>query len=62
MIFLSSASKMVDVDRAVIARIKKEGHIFEILVDCDKALEYKKGKSIGIAEVVATDDIFKDVK
>ncbi len=53
---------MVDVDKAVIARIKKEGHTFEILVDCDKALEFKKGKSMGIDEVVATDDIFTDVK
>ena len=43
-------------------RIKKEGHTFEILVDCDKALEFKKGKSMGIDEVVATDDIFTDVK
>ena len=53
---------MVDVDSAVIARIKKEGHIFEILVDCDKALELRGGKSIGIDDVVATDDIFTDVK
>ena len=60
--FLSTASNMVDVDKAVIARIKKEGHTFEILVDCDKALEFKKGKSMGIDEVVATDDIFTDVK
>lgn len=53
---------MVDVDRAVIARLKKGGHIFEILVDCDAALDYRRGKSIGIGDVVATDDIFKDVK
>ncbi len=53
---------MVDIDRAVIARMRKEGHVFEILVDCDKALEYKRGKSVGIDDVVATDDIFTDVK
>ena len=60
--YQGSASKMVDVDRAVIARIKKEGHTFEILVDCDKALELKRGKSVGIDDVAATEDIFTDVK
>jgi ribosome maturation protein SDO1 len=53
---------MVDVDRAVIARLRKEGQVFEILVDCDAALEYKKGKAIGLDRIVATDDIFSDVK
>ena len=53
---------MVDVDKAVIARLKKEGNIFEILVDCDKALELKSGKSISIDDVAATDIIYKDVK
>jgi ribosome maturation protein SDO1 len=53
---------MVDVDRSVIARYKKEGNIFEILVDCDKALELKQGKDIIIEEVVTTSDVFKDVK
>lgn len=52
---------MVNVDEAVVARIKKEGKNFEILVDCDKALEYKKGKG-ELGEVVAVDNIFKDVK
>ncbi len=53
---------MVDVDRAVVARLKKEGNTFEILVDCDNALEFRKGKQISISDIVATDDIFKDVK
>lgn len=53
---------MVDVDRAVIARIRKEGNIFEILVDCDKALEYKAGKNISLSDVIATNQVFKDVK
>jgi len=53
---------MVDVDKAVIARLKKGEHIFEILVDCDKALELRHGKSLSVRDVVATDDIFKDVK
>ncbi len=53
---------MVNVDRAVIAKITKEGKDFEILVDCDKALELKSGKNISIDDIVAVDDIFKDVK
>ncbi|MFH1592312.1 MAG: ribosome assembly factor SBDS [Candidatus Woesearchaeota archaeon] len=53
---------MVDVDKAVIAKLKKEGKNFEILVDCDKALELRKGKSVGMDDVLATDDVFKDVK
>ena len=53
---------MISVDKAVIARLKKSGKSFEILVDCDKALEMKEGKSVGFDDVVATDMIFKDVK
>tara|TARA_Y100000310_G_scaffold335338_2_gene417118 strand:- start:34491 stop:35192 length:702 start_codon:yes stop_codon:yes gene_type:complete len=53
---------MVDVDKAIVARLKKEGRTFEILVDCDKALDFKAGKEIPIEDVVATDDIFSDVK
>lgn len=53
---------MVDVDRAVIARLRKQGQVFEILVDCDAALEFRRGKSINLGDVVATDEIFKDVK
>jgi len=52
---------MVNVDEAVIARLKKDGKVFEILVDCDKALEFKKGKEI-LDNVVAVDNVFKDVK
>jgi|TARA_Y100000310_G_scaffold345665_1_gene467965 ribosome maturation protein SDO1 len=52
---------MVDVDKAVIARYKKGDLEFEILVDCDKAMEYKQGQW-DINDVIATNDIFKDVK
>jgi len=53
---------MVDVDKAIIARIKKEGENFEILVDCDNALALKKGKSVGMKDVLASDKIFSDSK
>ncbi len=52
---------MVDIDKAVIARLKIQGNTFEILVDCDKALLFKKGKST-LEEALATNDIYKDVK
>ena len=53
---------MVNVDQAIVARLKKGEHSFEILVDCDHALELKAGKDVAFTDVVATDDIFKDVK
>ncbi|RME54650.1 ribosome assembly factor SBDS [Candidatus Woesearchaeota archaeon] len=53
---------MVDIDKAVIARLTRNGETFEILVDCDKALELKEGKIVELDDVLATTDIFKDVK
>ena len=53
---------MVDVDNAVIARLTKNGRKFEILVDCDKALEFREGKITNLNDVLATKDIFSDVK
>ena len=53
---------MVDVDRAVIAKLNIGGKEFEILVDCDKALELRGGKSVAMDDILAVDDIFKDVK
>ena len=53
---------MVDIDKAIIARFKVKGESFEILVDCDKALEYQEGKNLPFEEVLATKEIYKDVK
>lgn len=53
---------MVDIDRAVIARLNRQGRHFEILVDCDKALEYKKGKDVPLSEILATTQVYFDVK
>lgn len=52
---------MVDVDKAVIARLSKQGKNFEILVDCDKALEFREGNA-KLDEALATDDVYSDVK
>lgn len=46
----------------VIARMKIDGKNFEILVDVDKALEFRKTKQGSISEVLAIDTIFTDSK
>lgn len=53
---------MVTVDHAIVARLSKEGHTFEVLVDCDQALLYKEGKDIDLADVLAAEVIFSDAK
>ena len=53
---------MVDVNKAITARIKKQGENFEILVnDCEKALEFREGK-VPLDEILVINEIFKDVK
>lgn len=52
---------MVDVNKAVIARYKKGEYEFEILVDCDKALNFRENKG-ELDDVIATDEIFRDVR
>lgn len=52
---------MVDIEKSVIARLKKGNEEFEILVDLDKALDFKSGNA-SLDEALTTDDIFKDVK
>ena len=51
---------MVRVDQAVIARLKKDGETFEILIDCDKALDYRAGRIKDLEDVLAAKDVFKD--
>lgn len=53
---------MVSLDKAVIVRLKTHGENFEIFVDPDLALDYKEGKTVGIDELLAVGDIFKDAK
>lgn len=52
----------MNIEDAVVARIKKGSEKFEILVnDCEKALKFKEGK-IALDSLLVTKDIFKDVK
>jgi ribosome maturation protein SDO1 len=53
---------MVSVEDAVVAKISKEGTNFEILVDPDKALEFRKGKDTDMESILAVPEIFKDSK
>ena len=52
---------MTSIEDAVIAKVRIKGEIFELLVDCDKALEFKEGKC-NIGDAIVTTGIFKDVK
>ncbi len=44
------------------ARIKKAGKHFEILVDMDKALQFRKGENVLVDEFLEIDRIFSDAK
>lgn len=46
----------------VVARIKVKGKPYEILVDCDKALAFKKQKIGSMQNILAVDMIFSDQK
>jgi ribosome maturation protein SDO1 len=52
----------VDIDKAVIARLQSSGQKFEILVDPEKALEFKRGKKIKMDEILAYPAIYRDVR
>ncbi|GAI72441.1 unnamed protein product, partial [marine sediment metagenome] len=53
---------MVSVEKAVIARISKAGEVFEVLVDPDKALQFRKDVNVSIENMLAVQEIFKDSK
>ena len=42
------------------ARISRTGEKFEILVKPEPALEYKMGKTVGITQILAIDEIYSD--
>ncbi len=53
---------MVNLDKSVIAKLKREGKVYEILVNSENALEFRKGKSVSMGDVIVTDEIFYDAK
>lgn len=52
---------MISIDKAVIARLRKGGEDFEVLVDLDKALDFRRNKTT-IDEVLVAYYIYKDSK
>lgn len=53
---------MISVEKAVIARLTKSGEKFEILVDPEKAMELKAGKEVALEDVIASEEVYEDVK
>lgn len=45
-----------------VARIKREKHVFEVIIDSEKALEYRIGKNIPLEDVLKSDGIFSDAR
>ena len=52
----------VSIDKSVIARLSASGQKFEILVDPNKALEFKKGKTMNMDDIIAYPAIYHDVR
>jgi len=52
----------IGVDKAVVGRLTISGQKFEILVDPDKALEFKRGAKITVQEMLAYPVVYKDTK
>jgi ribosome maturation protein SDO1 len=52
----------ISVEAAVIARLHKGGQRFEILVDPDKALALRQGKSVDSEELLAAPEVYEDAR
>ena len=53
---------MVTVEKAIIARLEKDGKHFEVLVDPELAYELKEGKSVSLSKMLAVSSVFADSK
>ena len=51
---------MVSVEGAVIARIERSGLHFELMVDPELALDFRRGRGISLENVLAVREVFKD--
>ncbi len=51
---------MVNVDEAVAARLKGHGTEFEVLVDADGALAYRRGEDVLLEDILAVEDVFQN--
>lgn len=53
---------MTSLEKSVIARIHKSGDVFEVVVDSEKALDFKKGKPGSIENILVIQEVFTDSK
>jgi ribosome maturation protein SDO1 len=53
---------MIDVDKAIVARLKTHGLQFEVLVDCDLALAMKGGENVDLHDVLAYHRVYNDAR
>ena len=53
---------MVTVEKAIIAKLEKDGKKFEILVDPELAYDFRSGKSVSLQKTLAVNQIFHDAK
>jgi len=53
---------LISLEKAVIAKLAKNGLKFEILVDPVKAMDLRTGKEIALEELIASEEIFEDLK
>ncbi len=53
---------MVSLEKAVIARLKKGGEVFEVLVDPYLARDLKEGKEVDFEQLLAVEEVFKDAR
>jgi ribosome maturation protein SDO1 len=53
---------MVSLEKAVIARLKRGGEVFEVLVDPYLARDLKEGKEVDFEQLLAVEEVFKDAK
>ncbi|MFH1229323.1 MAG: ribosome assembly factor SBDS [Candidatus Aenigmatarchaeota archaeon] len=51
---------MISLEKAVIAKIAKGNEKFEIMVDPEKAMEFRTGKDFPVEELIASEAIFED--
>ena len=51
---------MVSLDESLVARLKKGSKHYEVLVDPDGALEFKRGGNVKIEDILAVESVFED--
>jgi len=53
---------MTDVDKAVIGKLKRKGMYFEVLLDPDQTLKFKKTNTIDMQKALIVPSVFHDAK